>query len=172
MFERWCEIDSLDTLVSTLPSLIYLGPSLKALTALSAGPFEAWWYEAVRICRILFIFRKSSNSFPTKLLPLSVATISGSPWVAKAILNLPIVALEVELVMWNASIHFECEPTRMRNIFLRNGPTLHLDYGVPKVYAATPKGVMVLPVHLTYLTLTNFPLQIRIHPIPSYVTSS
>ena len=125
MFERWCEIDCLDTLVSTFPSLIYLGPSLKALTALSAGPFEAWWYEAVRICRILFIFRKSSNSFPTKLLPLSVTTISGSPWVAKAILNLPIVALEVELVMWNASIHFECEPTRMRNIFPRNGPTLH-----------------------------------------------
>ena len=121
-------------------------PSLNVLTALSAGPFDAWWYEAVRICRILFIFRKSSNSLPTKLLPLSVTTISGSPWVAKAIRNFSVVALEVELVMGNASIHFECESNWMRNIFPRNGPALHLDYGVLKIYAATPKGVMLLPV--------------------------
>ena len=68
--------------------------------------------------RIQFCFRKSNSSL-TKLLSLFFATISRSPWIKKAVFNFSMVALDMEEFMGNASIHFGCASTTMRNILQR-----------------------------------------------------
>ena len=124
-----------ETLVSKLPSFDFFIPSLKIWTALSASPFDEKWYGAVLMCRIPFRFRKSLNSSLTKLLPLSVTNISGSPWVEKAILNFSMVALDVEVFTGNASSgHLLLSRTFYPEMDQRS-----LGVSEPKAYAATPR---------------------------------
>lgn len=51
-----------DNLSCMVPSSIFSTPSLKALTARSAWPFEAGWYGETLVCLTPFFERKFSNS--------------------------------------------------------------------------------------------------------------
>ena len=96
-----------DNLSCMVPSSIFSTPSLKALTARSAWPFEAGWYGETLVCLTPFFERKFSNSALVKLGPLSLTMVSGRPWVAKISFNFTIVAADVVLrIMWT-SIHLE-----------------------------------------------------------------
>ena len=86
--------------VSNDPGSDFFILSLNVCTARSASPFDAGWYGADVTCRIQFRFVKSVNSLLVRTLPLSVTSISGSPWVASVDLIFSIVGDDVaELTM-------------------------------------------------------------------------
>ena len=111
------------------PSSIFSIPSLKALTACSACPFEAGCYGDTLVYLMPFFERKFSNSTLVKLGPLLLTMVSGRPWVTKISLNFIMVAADVVLhIMWT-SIHLECASITTKYIWPLYG--VHIDYAGP-----------------------------------------
>lgn len=98
-----CLNRSLDNNVSTLPSPIFLIPSVNTCTARSAQLFEDRCYGGVVTCLMPSFISKCLNSALTRLGLLPLIQTAGIPWMAKMSINFSTVIGCTE----RASIHFE-----------------------------------------------------------------
>lgn len=79
----------------------------------------------VRCCLDVFYavsIKKSSNSLEVNCGPLSLTIVTGSPFLENMVLRTSIVRVDVVVLIFTTSGHFEFESTIIRNIYPRNGP--------------------------------------------------